>query len=503
MATASYDPHLGAGPSEDSEILLDDSDSGSLISEDSLFPDYESEDKNADPAKTLYEACIRNDPTALCRILERGITKEEAMELDINGRNGLMVAVSKGFIDIVTTLHVCPLIEINHQDNDGNTALMIAAQAGVCAVLHHRASHPNRLTWRTVFDVGFVNILNYIINFYAGVDTEVRDPRGFTALIKAGLQGREECVAALLMHGADINAMDLVKGRNLKDWVLKTGGFETFKRVRRLQARPIGEQFCMSYVPEWPDLKQLVAKATATKTATQKLRQRLKDGFSFSFPHDPEDNGVMDHMVRMTTSIHSPLIATGCHPLCPSSPPEIGKQRFAVPELLEKYSCKEAEESTVSHNKGSVTSASPTAVSATSVSLTSCCQNSGHRDSTAGSGGGGMRGLMPRSVAHRNSIFPSGCIPKIEVTKSSGPTPKKEKKKKRQKGYLEPPVWKFIFTTVMICEELTTKCRQLSTGESQEENETFSEKQEKRSENRFRPEKSPTGTIQGGTKLCY
>lgn len=43
-----------------------------------------------------------------------------------------MVAVSKGFIDIVTTLHVCPLIDINHQDNDGNTALMIAAQAGVC-----------------------------------------------------------------------------------------------------------------------------------------------------------------------------------------------------------------------------------------------------------------------------------------------------------------------------------------------------------------------------------
>lgn len=43
-----------------------------------------------------------------------------------------MVAISKGFIDIVTTLHVCPLIDINHQDNDGNTALMIAAQAGVC-----------------------------------------------------------------------------------------------------------------------------------------------------------------------------------------------------------------------------------------------------------------------------------------------------------------------------------------------------------------------------------
>lgn len=88
MATASYDPHLGAGPSEDSEILLDDSDSdsGSVLSEDSVLPDYENDDSNADPAKTLYEACMRNDRTALSRILERGITREEAMELDINGR---------------------------------------------------------------------------------------------------------------------------------------------------------------------------------------------------------------------------------------------------------------------------------------------------------------------------------------------------------------------------------------------------------------------------------
>lgn len=52
-----------------------------------------------------------------------------------------------------------------------------------------------------IINAGFITILNYILNYYHGVDTEVRDPRGFTALIKAGLQGREECVSALLMHG--------------------------------------------------------------------------------------------------------------------------------------------------------------------------------------------------------------------------------------------------------------------------------------------------------------
>lgn len=42
-----------------------------------------------------------------------------------------MLAVAKGFIDIVTMIHTCPFIDINHQDTDGNTALMIAAQAGM------------------------------------------------------------------------------------------------------------------------------------------------------------------------------------------------------------------------------------------------------------------------------------------------------------------------------------------------------------------------------------
>lgn len=91
MATANYDPHLGEGPSEDSEFFLDDdSDSESLLSDDSVLPDYEKEENHKEPAKTLYEACVRNDPVSLRRILERGVTKEEAMELDINGKVDLI-----------------------------------------------------------------------------------------------------------------------------------------------------------------------------------------------------------------------------------------------------------------------------------------------------------------------------------------------------------------------------------------------------------------------------
>lgn len=110
MATASDDPHLGAGPSDDSEILLDDSDSGSVLSDDSVLPDYERADGHAEPAKTLYEACARNDPTSLCRIMARGVTEEEAMELDINGRvRCISLVVQDEDSEPMMTPFICPL----------------------------------------------------------------------------------------------------------------------------------------------------------------------------------------------------------------------------------------------------------------------------------------------------------------------------------------------------------------------------------------------------------
>uniref|UniRef100_A0A8C2L1F5 Ankyrin repeat domain 33Ab n=1 Tax=Cyprinus carpio TaxID=7962 RepID=A0A8C2L1F5_CYPCA len=394
------DPNLGSGPDEDEISLLEEeSDSGSLLSDDSVLPDYEQEERKKGAANTVYEACVQNDPEALKSMLERGVTYDEVMEVDINGRNGLMMAAYKGFLPIVYELHGCPHLDINHQDNDGNTALMIAAQAG------------------------HVSICNYIMNYFPGAETEIRDNRGFTALIKAAIQGRNDVVAALIMHGADVKAVDSNRGKCARDWALKTGRFDTLNRLRQLVLHPTAEQFCETYVPEWPNLKVLVSKAKASKSASQKLTLHLKSTFGFSFPRDPQDNGVMDHMVRMTTSLRSPLIATATRPLCPSSPPQMGKRRLAVAELMQKHSKKQLEESSLCHRNSSISSISPSVHSAKS---------------------SGIRTFIPRSVAsRRNSVFPSGCIPQIKVTKSSEPTPKKEKKNKKQKGYLEPPKWKY------------------------------------------------------------
>uniref|UniRef100_A0A8C6LID1 Ankyrin repeat domain 33Ab n=1 Tax=Nothobranchius furzeri TaxID=105023 RepID=A0A8C6LID1_NOTFU len=164
---------------------------------------------------------------------------------------------------------------------------------------------------------------------------------------------RAPCEHLCVYTWADTNAVDSSCGKCAEDWALKTGRFETFRRLRRLTMRPKAEQFCESYIPEWPELKEKVDKAMAQKSPAEKITLRIKNTFGFSFPQDPQDNGVMDHMVRMTTGIHSPLISTGCRPLCPTSPPEMGKRRLAVQELMKKHPQKELEESSVCHSNGS------------------------------------------------------------------------------------------------------------------------------------------------------
>ncbi|NXA43603.1 AN33B protein, partial [Eudromia elegans] len=88
-----------------------------------------------------------------------------------------MVACYRGFVDIVPLLRQCPHIDINHQDKEGNTALMVAAQAG------------------------HVTIVNYLLNYYPALEVDKRDRRGLTALMKAAVQGRKDCVTALLLAG--------------------------------------------------------------------------------------------------------------------------------------------------------------------------------------------------------------------------------------------------------------------------------------------------------------
>ncbi|XP_034268303.1 photoreceptor ankyrin repeat protein isoform X2 [Pantherophis guttatus] len=317
------------------------------------------------------------------------------MELDINGKNGLLVACFRGFKDIVILLSKCPYIDVNHQDNDGNTAVMVAAQAG------------------------YITILNYLLNYYPGVDIEMQDDRGLTALMKAAVRGKNDCIAALLMAGADLAVVDPVKGKTAQEWAAMSGCFETIMRIRILLQRPCAQQFSNKYLPEWPPLPELVAQATATKSRAKRLSDHICSMFTIRFPQDPETDGVMDHMVRMTTSLASPFVTTACQTLCPDSPPEVGKQRHSVPEILNQYV------------------PDPDAKSVNSRS----CSSSQFRTQT----------LIPYQSPSLIVKFLSlplrfnSTIPKIKLSKSSAQSIPEENKppKTKKKNALQVPKWRY------------------------------------------------------------
>lgn len=126
-------------------------------------------------------------------------------------QTGLIVACYHGYVDVVIALSQCPYLDVNWQDNEGNTALITAAQAGERTLLIAMAMScfppvilslvaPLTAVLR-VWSLGHILISSYLLNYFPGLDLERRNCHGFTALMKAAMQGRAGCVRALMLAG--------------------------------------------------------------------------------------------------------------------------------------------------------------------------------------------------------------------------------------------------------------------------------------------------------------
>ncbi|RXM30976.1 hypothetical protein EOD39_7377 [Acipenser ruthenus] len=271
------------------------------------------------------------------------------------------------------------------------------------------------------------------------IDVNWQDSEGNTALITAS------------QAGADFQATDPGRKLTPREWALFTGRFETASLMHRLIVRPCPEQFSASYKPEWPSLKELVAKARVEKGCLQRLLERVRSAFTFNLPHNPEENGVMDHMVRMTTSLGSPFIATACQTVCPDSPPSVGKQRYAVQEILRKQQAEQLKNQVperlnnskklfqnsrvllVPKKKNKRASLQPNSLPANSAMTVAVRRSS----------------LLPLHLhlLKKRSVSPGIVVPKVRVSKA--PPPTYEPEKVRRKGsskdnqFLQPPKWRY------------------------------------------------------------
>uniref|UniRef100_A0AAY5EF42 Uncharacterized protein n=1 Tax=Electrophorus electricus TaxID=8005 RepID=A0AAY5EF42_ELEEL len=146
--------------------------------------------------------------------------------------------------------------------------------------------------------------------------------------MKAAMQGQATCVHAIMMSGTvpetHVHACQ-DRGRKLSEWALFTGRYETARLLLHLTMRPYAEQFSLSFRMERPTLHR-ADRRTADPAS------RCQEAVTLSVGAEPRKRGALDYMVRMTTALASPLLATACWPVCPGSPPCVGRLGPAGPQ---------------------------------------------------------------------------------------------------------------------------------------------------------------------------
>ncbi|XP_056149701.1 ankyrin repeat domain-containing protein 33B-like [Lampris incognitus] len=419
----------------DFNSLSDPSDAQSIVSDDSFYPPdhsfashlYRSPSPESPEPISFLKACCNNNAIIVKIMIRQGVTEEEVKETDKNKRSGLIVACYKGYVDVVIALSQCPYVDINWQDNEGNTALMTAAQAG-----HFMIS-------------------NYLLNYFPRLDIERRNCHGFTAMMKAAMQGRADTVRTLMLAGADVEARDYGRKMTSREWALFTGRYETAYLMDRLMAQPCAEQFCDSYCLEWPMLQELVAKANAPKSFWKRFTNlRLCCPFTFYFNSkvNPVDDGVLDHMVRVTTSLSSPLVATACRTVSPGSPPCIGKRRYAVQEILKRQRVEELRRLGPErlNNYKRLFQNSRVLLIPKKPARRSSLQPQLLREVAAVSTVAMRRAsLLPLNMMRRSSVRPGIVVPKVRLCKAPVPTfiPEKICAKSGDNHHLMIPKWNY------------------------------------------------------------
>ncbi|XP_049827663.1 ankyrin repeat domain-containing protein 33B-like isoform X2 [Schistocerca gregaria] len=137
--------------------------------------------------------------------------------VDASGRTALSHIAAHGSLPMLEALLQHPEVDVNKADNEGNTPLHYAAQAG------------------------HVEVLNYLLSRRPDVEVDARNALGFTALMKAALQGRTKCAKLLLFAGASPTLRDSGRGLRAEQWARFCGRYvcaeviEKFARHRLLE----------------------------------------------------------------------------------------------------------------------------------------------------------------------------------------------------------------------------------------------------------------------------
>ncbi|XP_057334753.1 uncharacterized protein LOC130673657 isoform X2 [Microplitis mediator] len=213
----------------------------------------------------LLKAARDADELALSDTISR-IQRSSSEPIDVNlrdasGRTVISYLAGNGAAEVLETVLNFPGAEVDAADNEGNTALHFAAQAGQA------------------------ECLNILLQKSTSVELDARNILGFTPLMKAALQGRTKCAKILLFAGANPTLRDHGRGLKAEQWARFCGRHVCADVIERFTRHRLMEKTSCRWGSE-PELaakvlqgKVLPVPFTPVPVASSGFKSKLKRVF--------------------------------------------------------------------------------------------------------------------------------------------------------------------------------------------------------------------------------
>ncbi|KAL2723893.1 uncharacterized protein V1478_008406 [Vespula squamosa] len=263
--------------------------------------------------KALLRAAMEADDTILKEVVMRA-RKSDLCDVDVNmtdssGRTAISYMAGNGAAAMLELALSFEGADPNLPDNEGNTPLHFAAQAGQ------------------------TECLNVLLQRCPDIEVDARNTLGFTPLMKAALQGRTKCAKILLFAGANPTLRDHGRGLRAEQWARFCGRYVCAEVIERFARHRLLERTTSCRWGSEPELAAKVLQGKVTPipttplpTSSTGLKSRIRKVFRTSSGPD-----------RSSFSLVSQLTSAA---LCASSPalPKNGQVPPVVKSLLRPLS---------------------------------------------------------------------------------------------------------------------------------------------------------------------
>ncbi|XP_076170960.1 uncharacterized protein LOC143148473 isoform X2 [Ptiloglossa arizonensis] len=199
-------------------------------------------DTPSEGRSALLRAARDADDAALDRIATR-VRKFGFGDMDVNvadgsGRTAISYMSGNGAAAMLELALSFERVDPNIPDNEGNTPLHFAAQAGQ------------------------TECLNILLQRCSDIEVDARNAAGFTPLMKAALQGRTKCAKILLFAGANPTLRDHGRGLRAEQWARFCGRYVCAEVIERFARHRLLER---STSCRWGSEPELAAKVLQGK----------------------------------------------------------------------------------------------------------------------------------------------------------------------------------------------------------------------------------------------